>query len=184
MIFFNLTSPKSYFSLEGSFTSNNLSTVQTLLISRKINFLKNSPINENGDKPPVPMDKPSSALNGDDPHLVPTMDDDMDDLLEHIEEDVDIPDDDEEEEIDEDVELNNGSHEDLDLVPSETKKAKLEPNVDFGGSKSNNDHQINGMTGAGSSPGGINKLPPLPPLPPPLLNLEFLKVLELFLLPV
>ena len=82
-------------------------------------------------------------------------------------------------EIDEDVELNNGSHEDLDLVPSETKKAKLEPNVDFGGSKSNNDHQINGMTGAGSSPGGINKLPPLPPLPPPIsifLRIYFLGV--------
>ena len=47
-----------------------------------------SPINENGDKP-------SSALNGEDLSMG---DEDMDDLLEHIEEDVELPDDDEEEE--------------------------------------------------------------------------------------
>ena len=80
----------------------------------------------------------------------------MDDLLEHIEEDVDLPDDDEEEE---EEELNGGSSEE----PEPDKKAKLDPDAIC--TKPSN--QANGIAA---------KLPTLPPLPPPLLNLEFLKV--------
>ena len=81
----------------------------------------------------------------------------MDDLLEHIEEDVDLPDDDDEEE---EEELNGGSSEE----PEPDKKAKLDPDA-ICTTKSSN--QANGIAA---------KLPTLPPLPPPLLNLEFLKV--------
>ena len=115
------------------------------------NLLSHSPINENGDKP-------SSALNGEDL----SMEEDMDDLLEHIEEDVELPDDDEDEEIEEE-ELNGGSSEEHE---PDKKSAKLDPDAIC--TKPN--LASNGIATTGS------KLPTLPPLPPPLLNLEFLKV--------
>ena len=100
-------------------------------------------------------------MNGDEQAQL-SMDEDMEDLLEHIEEDVDLPDDDEEEEDDE----INGIVEDL----SPDKKAKFDSDI----VKPVN--SPNGIaTPIGAAPGGT-KLPPLPPLPPPLLNLEFLKV--------
>ena len=88
----------------------------------------------------------------------------MEDLLEHIEEDVDIPDDDEEEEDDE----INGIVEDL----SPDKKAKFDSDIV---KPVNSPNGIATPVGAAPTVSGT-KLPPLPPLPPPLLNLEFLKV--------
>ena len=111
--------------------------------------------------------------NGDDedqtqPQL--PSDEDMEDILEHIDEDVEIPDDDEED------------LEDTDMLP--LLKEKTEPedssdtpiNVDVTTTPTNgHDREMNSSLTAGPLP----KLPPLPPLPPPLLNLEFLKVLTL-----
>ena len=85
------------------------------------------------------------------------MDEDMEDILEHIEEDVDLPDEDEDEELEE-TEMNIPKKE---LEPSEIMEQKS-------GTLNN---------GFQSHP-ALPKLPPLPPLPPPLLNLEFLKVTE------
>merc|ERR1712110_1375981 len=97
----------------------------------------------------------------------------MEDILEHIDEDVEIPDDDDEEDL-----------EDTDMITDTIPmlKEKIEPE--------DQDAPINVVT---TSPNGhssempisdqfsgsLPKLPPLPPIPPPLLNLEFLKLSNL-----
>ena len=92
-------------------------------------------------------------------------DEDMEDILEHIDEDVEIPDDDEED------------LEDTDMLPLLKEKTEPEddPPINVVTTTPTNGHPSEMSLTAGPLP----KLPPLPPLPPPLLNLEFLKVLTL-----
>ena len=109
----------------------------------------------------------TKKLNSEEDQTQPQLpsDEDMEDILEHIDEDVEIPDDDEEDLEDTDMIT--------DTIPM--LKEKIEPE----------DAPINVVTTTPnghpsempiSVSGTLPKLPPLPPIPPPLLNLEFLKV--------
>ena len=108
-------------------------------------------------------------------------DEDMEDLLEHIEEDVEIPDDDEEDEDLEDVEMTLKKSEDEAMEVIMASAAA-------GGPPGSNGHlsaaaeNLSKHGEGGPSNGILPKLPPLPPLPPPLLNLEFLKVMTKYLI--
>ena len=110
----------------------------------------------------------TKKLNLDEDQTQPQLpsDEDMEDILEHIDEDVEIPDDDEEDLEDTDMIT--------DTIPM--LKEKIEPE---------DEAPINVVTTSPnghssempiSLSGSLPKLPPLPPIPPPLLNLEFLKV--------
>ena len=104
------------------------------------------------------------------------MDEDMEDILEHIEEDVDLPDEEDEDEDLEEVDTDtiqpkkeDNNEEIENKLLSNLPPLPLPPTLNSNGFQSSpNSNNAN--------PGPLPKLPPLPPLPPPLLNLEFLKV--------
>lgn len=114
------------------------------------------------------------------------MDEDMEDILEHIEEDVDLPDEEDEDEDLEEVETDvigtiqpkkegGGGDEEIEI---ENKLLNLPLNLPLPLPTLNSNGLQSSPSTNNTNPGPLPKLPPLPPLPPPLLNLEFLKVKE------
>ena len=115
----------------------------------------------------------NQLISEDEPTASLPMDEDMEDILEHIEEDVDLNDEEDEDEDLLESDPNTVTENDIvtkkevnemenKLSPSPFPTLPLPPTLNSNGLQSN--------------PGPLPKLPPLPPLPPPLLNLEFLKV--------
>ena len=115
----------------------------------------------------------NQLISEDEPTASLPMDEDMEDILEHIEEDVDLNDEEDEDEdllesdqnttvTENDIVTKKEVNEAENKLPSPFPTLPLPPTLNSNGLQSN--------------PGPLPKLPPLPPLPPPLLNLEFLKV--------
>ena len=113
----------------------------------------------------------NQLISEDEPTASLPMDEDMEDILEHIEEDVDLND---EEDEDEDLlESDQTTVTENDIV---TKKEVNETENKLSPFPTLPLPPTLNSNGLQSNPGPLPKLPPLPPLPPPLLNLEFLKV--------
>ena len=116
----------------------------------------------------------NQLISEDEPTASLPMDEDMEDILEHIEEDVDLNDEeDEDEDLLESDQNTTVTENDIVTTKKEVNEAsdnKLSPFPTLPLPPTLNSN------GLQSNPGPLPKLPPLPPLPPPLLNLEFLKV--------